>query len=139
MIGADTVALRDNLPFPDGLLQIGDVSVEPVPQRRPLVSAFDSKYFKCRVVEIATVIERELLIQVALCVSSGHPLAGFDGSRRGFRRRPVDIGDKHHFHIDNLSLEVALNTGRSTELMLGEHCYGTVENRPEQFGVAAIE
>ena len=56
LVRAGTVALRDHLPFPGGLLQIGDVSVEPVPQRRPLVSAFDSKYFECRVVEFAAVV-----------------------------------------------------------------------------------
>ena len=76
------------------------------------------------------VFERNELFQVVLTGAT-------EGA--GFRRRPADIGDKHHLHIDNLSLEVALNTGRSTELMLGEYCYGTVEHRPEQIGVAAIE
>ena len=56
LAGADAVALRDDLPFPDGPLQFGDVSLELVPQCSPLFSAFDSEYLERRVVEFAAVV-----------------------------------------------------------------------------------
>ena len=113
--------------------------VEPVPQRRPLVSVFYAEYLECRVVQLAAVVERELFIQVTFGVSHGHSLAGRDGPCRGFRRCLPNVGDEHHVHVDDFRLQVALDAGGSAELVLGEYGYSAVEPCPQQIQQGIVE
>ena len=113
-------------------LQIGDVPVEPVPELRPLVRVLYSQHLQGRVVQLAAVVQRELLVQVAPGFSAGHPLAGGDGPCRGFRRCVANVGDEHHVHVDDLRLEVALDACGPAELVLGQGCHSAVERRPQQ-------
>ena len=132
------VALGDDLPVSDRLLHSSHIAVDPAPQRNALVSILDSEYLQRGVVQLATIVECELLVEVPTRISSRHTLAGRDGPSGSLRRCLPNIGDEHHVHVDYFCLQVALNAGGPAELVLGKYSYSTIEHCPQQTDLALV-